>query len=84
VPPLIEKKQVEVAVGLFEQIYINEPRASLRELEVCFCRLKIGDRMQSNVVHNSLWVRKVDIDYIKMPLARGYEVEFQREWKYQE
>jgi hypothetical protein len=52
----------------------------LRELEVCFCRLDIGDRMDSSIVHNSVRVRKVEIDYINDPKAPGHEVEFQRKW----
>lgn len=81
VPPLKETPAKEVAVGLFQQILITDPKSSIRELEVCFCRLDIGDRMESSIVHNSIWIRKVEIDYINNSNAPGYEVEFQREWQ---
>jgi hypothetical protein len=80
VPPLKEKTAQEVAVGLFQQIFLTDPKALLRELEVCFCRLDIGDRMDSYIVHNSIWVRKVEIDYINRPNDTCYAVEFQGKW----
>lgn len=82
VPLPKEKPAKDVAVGLFQQIFITDPKASLRELEVCFCRLDIGDRMDSYIVQKSIWVRKVDIDYINNPKAPGYEVEIQQKWSY--
>lgn len=81
VPPLKETPAKEVAVGLFQQILITDPKASIRELEVCFCRLDIGDRMDSYIMHNSIWIRKVEIDYINNPNAPDYEIEFQRDWQ---
>ena len=70
-PPLNLEKAKEVAKDFFLSIFLNNPHAILRELELCLVRLDVFDTGQIAELRTSIWVRK-------LPTAVG-EVKFKME-----
>jgi len=58
-PPLFEEKAKNAATSLFRQIYSENPQAQLEDLELCFVRHYIGDRMQAQPVHWPIMVKRM-------------------------
>jgi hypothetical protein len=49
----------EVATDLFLRVFLKDPHANLRELELCLVRLDVFDRGQTAQLRTSVWVRKL-------------------------
>jgi hypothetical protein len=61
-PPLKDELAREVAVDLWRRFFGNDKYAHLRELELCFTRLHIWDRMDSGVVDWRVRVTRAERD----------------------
>ncbi|KAI9873654.1 MAG: hypothetical protein M1830_010744, partial [Pleopsidium flavum] len=80
-PPLKEDRGNEVLTGLFRQVFKVDPYAFLTHLEVCFTRLDISDRMDSYIVENPIWVRRLERDDAPRPDEGGFRVDCIGSWR---
>ena len=83
-PVLLRDPVIKLATDLFEQVFKNDPYASLKELEISFVTLEIGDRMDSWIVEDPIKVKKLERDDAKSPAEGGFSVDYRGTWKYPE
>jgi hypothetical protein len=60
-PPLNEHEAKKAAIGLFKEMR-KDPEARIQELELCFVRLDVQDRMQSFAVQWPVHLTKLKAD----------------------
>jgi len=79
-PPFNETLGREVATNLFKSFFANDPYTLLTDLEVCFTREEVYDRMQSADIKFPIRIRRLERGDALSPLEGGFTIECAGEW----
>jgi hypothetical protein len=77
-PPLNEHEAKKAAIGLFKEMR-KDPEARIQELELCFVRLDVQDRMQSFTVQWPVRVMRLKVDG-KVSGSVTFKVDCAKSW----
>jgi hypothetical protein len=78
-PPLKEDEAKKAAIGLFKEMR-KDPKARIEELELCFVRLDIEDRMQSWPVEWPVCVTRLKNDDRKVKGEVSFKIDYGKGW----
>jgi hypothetical protein len=78
-PPLTDNEAKKAAIGLFKEMR-KDPEARIEELELCFVRLDIEDRMQSWAVQWPVCVTRLKTDDGKGRRGLGCKIDCGESW----